>query len=71
MPFVCAEPHGLLQAFLNLTQNSHRAVQEGGGDASLTSVFRHKSKKSWCGSTTPVLVFVSLKNCFNRFKARR
>lgn len=28
MPIVCAEPHGLLQAFLNLTQNSHRAVQE-------------------------------------------
>ncbi len=28
MPVVYAEPHGLLQAFLNLTQNSHRAVQE-------------------------------------------
>ena len=28
MPVVCAEPHGLLQAFLNLAQNSHRAVQE-------------------------------------------
>jgi two-component system, LuxR family, sensor kinase FixL len=28
VPVVCAEPHGLLQAFLNLTQNSHRAVQE-------------------------------------------
>jgi signal transduction histidine kinase len=28
MPLVCAEPHGLLQAFLNLAQNSHRAVQE-------------------------------------------
>ena len=25
---VVAEPHGLLQAFLNLVQNSHRAVQE-------------------------------------------
>ncbi len=29
MPMVCAEPHGLLQAFLNLAQNSQRAVQEG------------------------------------------
>ena len=29
MPIVCAEPHGLLQSFLNLTKNSHRAVQEG------------------------------------------
>ncbi len=29
MPTVLAEPHGLLQAFLNLAQNSHRAVQEG------------------------------------------
>jgi len=29
MPSVCAEPHGLLQAFLNLTKNSHRAVQSG------------------------------------------
>ncbi len=28
MPLVYAEPHGLLQAFLNLTRNSHRAVQE-------------------------------------------
>lgn len=28
LPVVCAEPHGLLQAFLNLAQNSHRAVQE-------------------------------------------
>lgn len=28
MPVVMAEPHGLLQAFLNLAQNSHRAVQE-------------------------------------------
>jgi two-component system sensor kinase FixL len=28
MPLVYAEPHGLLQAFLNLAQNSHRAVQE-------------------------------------------
>lgn len=28
MPVVVAERHGLLQAFLNLTQNSHRAVQE-------------------------------------------
>jgi C4-dicarboxylate-specific signal transduction histidine kinase len=28
MPVVWAEPHGLLQAFLNLAQNSHRAVQE-------------------------------------------
>jgi len=28
MPMVFAEPHGLLQAFLNLAQNSHRAVQE-------------------------------------------
>ncbi len=27
MPQVLAEPHGLLQAFLNLVQNSHRAVQ--------------------------------------------
>jgi signal transduction histidine kinase len=26
---VLAEPHGLLQAFLNLVQNSHRAVQDG------------------------------------------
>lgn len=29
MPIVLAERHGLLQAFLNLAQNSHRAVQEG------------------------------------------
>jgi two-component system sensor kinase FixL len=29
MPSVWAEPHGLLQAFLNLAQNSLRAVQEG------------------------------------------
>ena len=29
LPAVIAEPHGLLQAFLNLAQNSHRAVQEG------------------------------------------
>ena len=28
LPKVCAEPHGLLQAFLNLAQNSHRAVQD-------------------------------------------
>ena len=28
MPIVCAEPHGLLQVFLNLAQNSHRAVQQ-------------------------------------------
>ena len=28
MPIVVADPHGLLQAFLNLAQNSHRAVQE-------------------------------------------
>lgn len=28
MPVVCAEPHRLLQAFLNLARNSHRAVQE-------------------------------------------
>jgi two-component system, LuxR family, sensor kinase FixL len=28
IPMVFAEPHGLLQAFLNLAQNSHRAVQE-------------------------------------------
>ena len=28
MPSVVADPHGLLQAFLNLVQNSHRAVQE-------------------------------------------
>src|SRR6266852_429609 len=26
MPSVLADPHGLLQAFLNLAQNSHRAV---------------------------------------------
>lgn len=29
MPSVWAEPHGLLQAFLNLAQNSLRAVQKG------------------------------------------
>jgi signal transduction histidine kinase len=29
LPAVTADPHGLLQAFLNLAQNSHRAVQEG------------------------------------------
>ena len=29
LPLVLADPHGLLQAFLNLAQNSHRAVQEG------------------------------------------
>ena len=29
MPNVLADPHGLLQAFLNLVQNSYRAVQEG------------------------------------------
>jgi two-component system, LuxR family, sensor kinase FixL len=29
LPLVVADPHGLLQAFLNLAQNSHRAVQEG------------------------------------------
>ncbi len=28
IPSVLAEPYGLLQAFLNLVQNSHRAVQE-------------------------------------------
>jgi len=28
LPSVSAEPHGLFQAFLNLAQNSHRAVQE-------------------------------------------
>jgi len=28
MPNVLADPHGLLQAFLNLVQNSYRAVQE-------------------------------------------
>jgi signal transduction histidine kinase len=28
VPFVIGEPHGLLQAFLNLVQNSHRAVQQ-------------------------------------------
>jgi two-component system, LuxR family, sensor kinase FixL len=27
MPIVLADPHGLLQAFLNLAQNSHRAVR--------------------------------------------
>jgi signal transduction histidine kinase len=29
LPVVVADAHGLLQAFLNLAQNSHRAVQEG------------------------------------------
>jgi PAS domain S-box-containing protein len=29
LPSVAADPHGLLQAFLNLAQNSHRAVQQG------------------------------------------
>jgi signal transduction histidine kinase len=29
MPMVLAQRHGLLQAFLNLAQNSHRAVQDG------------------------------------------
>jgi len=29
LPVVLSEPHGLLQAFLNLAKNSHRAVQEG------------------------------------------
>jgi signal transduction histidine kinase len=29
VPSVWAEPHGLMQVFLNLAQNSHRAVQEG------------------------------------------
>ncbi len=29
LPSVAADPHGLLQAFLNLVQNSHRAVQQG------------------------------------------
>jgi two-component system sensor kinase FixL len=29
MPTVLADPHGLLQAFLNLVQNSYRAVQQG------------------------------------------
>jgi two-component system sensor kinase FixL len=28
LPLVLADPHGLLQAFLNLVQNSYRAVQE-------------------------------------------
>lgn len=28
IPMVIADPHGLLQAFLNLARNSHRAVQE-------------------------------------------
>jgi len=28
LPLVMADPHGLLQAFLNLARNSHRAVQE-------------------------------------------
>jgi len=28
IPLVLAEPHGLLQAFLNLAKNSHRAVRE-------------------------------------------
>lgn len=30
MPTVLADPHGLLQAFLNLVQNSYRAVQQSG-----------------------------------------
>jgi signal transduction histidine kinase len=30
LPLVMADHHGLLQAFLNLAQNSHRAVQSGG-----------------------------------------
>jgi C4-dicarboxylate-specific signal transduction histidine kinase len=29
LPLVVADAHGLLQAFLNLAQNSYRAVQEG------------------------------------------
>lgn len=29
LPLVLADPHGLLQAFLNLSQNSYRAVQAG------------------------------------------
>ena len=29
IPSVWAEPHGLFQAFLNLAQNAHRAMQEG------------------------------------------
>ena len=29
LPAVLSEPHGLLQAFLNLAKNSNRAVQEG------------------------------------------
>lgn len=35
MPVVLGERHGLLQAFLNLSKNSHRAVQEG-ADRELT-----------------------------------
>jgi two-component system, LuxR family, sensor kinase FixL len=29
LPLVTADPHGLLQALLNLSQNSHRAVRDG------------------------------------------
>jgi len=29
LPLVLADSHGLLRAFLNLAQNSHRAVQQG------------------------------------------
>ena len=44
MPTVVAEPHGLLQAFLNLVQNSHRAVQQGAERTLDISVCREGNK---------------------------
>lgn len=38
IPRVWGESHGLLQAFLNLAKNSHRAVQQSGVDERLLSV---------------------------------
>lgn len=44
MPSVVAEPHGLLQAFLNLVQNSHRAVQEGATRTLEISICREEQR---------------------------
>ncbi|MCU1339600.1 MAG: putative sensory box sensor histidine kinase/response regulator [Bryobacterales bacterium] len=45
-PAVWAEPHGLLQVFLNLAQNSHRAVQEGGDRTLDITICSHERKVS-------------------------
>lgn len=44
VPTVWAEPRGLLQVFLNLAQNSHRAVQEGPGRVLDISIATHERR---------------------------